>query len=184
VIERVGGRQRIPVDVRIVCATNQDLAKLMVEGRFREDLYYRLNEFLIKVPPLRQRPNDALLLANYFLNKFNLSLGRAVRGFSKEAAGTIAGHSWPGNVRELENRIKRAVIMADGKVIQLSDLDMPASNGVQSGVTSLKQAREAAERTMIQRALAEAQGNISVAAKLLAVSRPTLYDLIKTYDLK
>ncbi|MBV8651403.1 MAG: sigma 54-interacting transcriptional regulator, partial [Alphaproteobacteria bacterium] len=184
-IERIGGRQQIPVDVRIVCATNQDLPKLMAAGRFREDLFYRLNEFTINVPPLRERPNDALLLAHYFLNKFNTQLSRTVRGFTKEAAAGIAGHNWPGNVRELENTIKRAVIMADGKLIDIQDLELKPSGELNSGsLVTLKQARERAERDMIQRALVETQSNISLAAKLLGVSRPTLYDLMKDYDLK
>jgi two-component system NtrC family response regulator len=183
-IERIGGRQPIPVDVRIVCATNQDLPKLMETGRFREDLYYRLNEFTIKVPPLRERPNDALLLAHYFLNKFNATLGRSVRGFSKEAAAAISGFGWPGNVRQLENSIKRAVIMCEGKQIDMHDLEIK-SEPLESGqLVTLKQARERAERAMIQRALVETQSNISLAAKLLGVSRPTLYDLMREYDLK
>jgi two-component system NtrC family response regulator len=184
VIERIGGRQQIQIDVRIICATNQDLTKQMAEGRFREDLFYRLNEFMIRVPPLRDRPNDALLLAHYFLNKFNASLARSVRGFSKEAIAAIVGAGWPGNVRELENKIKRAVIMTDGKFIDLAELDLTAPDSENAGLTTLKQARERAERTMIQRALIETQNNISLAAKLLGVSRPTLYDLMKEYDLK
>jgi len=184
VIERIGGRQPIPVDVRIVCATNQDLPKLMAEGRFREDLYYRLNEFTIKVPPLRERPNDALLLAHYFLNKFNTSLGRSVRGFSKEAAAAVSAHHWPGNVRELENGIKRAIIMCESKQIDLRDLELKPVQSEGGGLLTLKQTRERAERAMIQRALVETQSNISLAAKLLGVSRPTLYDLMKEYDLK
>jgi two-component system NtrC family response regulator len=184
IIERIGGRQQIQIDVRIICATNQDLTKLMAEGRFREDLFYRLNEFMIKVPPLRDRPNDALLLAHYFLNKFNTSLGRSVRGFSKEASAAIVGAPWPGNVRELENKVKRAVIMTDGKVIDLTELDLAVPDSENAGLTTLKQARERAERTMIQRALIESQNNISLAAKLLGISRPTLYDLMKEYDLK
>lgn len=183
-IERIGGRQQIPVDVRIVCATNQDLTRLMAAGRFREDLFYRLNEFTINVPPLRERPNDALLLAHYFLNKFNASLGRSVRGFTKEAAAAIAGYSWPGNVRELENSIKRAVIMCEDKLIDTRDLEVKPAEVNSGSLITLKQARERAEREMIQRALVETQSNISLAAKLLGVSRPTLYDLMKDYDLK
>ncbi len=184
VIERIGGRQQIPVDVRIICATNQDLGKLMAAGRFREDLYYRLHEFTINVPPLRERPNDALLLAHYFLNKFSASLGRSVRGFTKEAAAAIVAHNWPGNVRELENTVKRSVIMSEGKLIELRDLDVKPPESDSGGLVTLKQARERAERAMIQRALVETQSNISLAAKLLGVSRPTLYDLMKEYDLK
>jgi two-component system, NtrC family, response regulator len=183
-IERIGGRQQIAVDVRIVCATNQDLNRMMAEGRFREDLFYRLNEFMVKIPPLRERPNDALLLATYFLNKFNASLKKSIRGFTREASSALAGHPWPGNVRELENRVKRAVIMAEGKFIDVRDLDIADKLDDANGILPLKQARERAERLTIQRALVETQGNVSLAAKLLGVSRPTLYDLIKTYDLK
>jgi len=183
-IERIGGRQQIPVDVRIVCATNQDLPKLMGEGRFREDLFYRMNEFSVHIPPLRERLNDPLLLANYFLNKFNATLKKQVRGFTKEAAAAICAHGWPGNVRELENRVKRSVIMAEGKMIDVPDLDLRAAADDDGALLPLKQARERAERMTIQRALVETHGNVSLAAKLLGVSRPTLYDLIKTYDLK
>jgi len=183
-IERIGGRQQIPVDVRIVCATNQLLEKLMPEGRFREDLFYRMNEFVVRVPPLRERQNDPILLANFFLNKFAAALNRPVRGFTREANAALAAHPWPGNVRELENRVKRAVIMADNKLVDVGDLDLKPAENEEGALLPLKQVRERAERTAIQRALAETHGNISLAAKLLGVSRPTLYDLIKTYDLK
>jgi two-component system NtrC family response regulator len=183
-IERIGGRAQIAVNVRIVCATNQHLDKLMAENRFREDLYYRLNEFVVRVPALRERPNDPILLANFFLNKFTAALNRSVRGFTREANAALASHPWPGNVRELENRVKRAVIMAENKFIDVGDLDLKRGEDDAGVMVSLKQARERAERTTIQRALAETQGNISLAAKLLGVSRPTLYDLIRTYDLK
>jgi two-component system NtrC family response regulator len=183
-IERIGGRQQIPVDVRIVCATNQHLERLMGEGRFREDLFYRMNEFVVRVPPLRERQNDPILLANFFLNKFAAALNRPVRGFTREANAALAAHPWPGNVRELENRVKRSVIMAENKLIDVPDLDLKPAENDAGALLPLKQARERAERTTIQRALAETHGNISLAAKLLGVSRPTLYDLIKTYELK
>jgi two-component system, NtrC family, response regulator len=157
---------------------------MMSEGRFREDLFYRLNEFMVKIPPLRERPNDALLLAAFFLNKFNASLKKSIRGYTREASAAFAAHPWPGNVRELENRVKRAVIMADGKFIDVRDLDLTPYDDEANGILPLKAARERAERLTIQRALVETQGNVSLAAKLLGVSRPTLYDLIKTYDLK
>lgn len=183
-IERIGGRQPIPVDVRIVSATNQDLAKMIVEGRFREDLYYRLNEVRLDVPPLRHREGDALLLANYFLGQFNSNYKRAVRGFAPDAITAITAHPWPGNVRELENRLKRSVIMCEGKLISAGDLDLaPATDGEEE-ILDLKQVRDRTDRMTIQRALVHAQGNISRAAKVLGVTRPTLYYLIKTLDVK
>jgi two-component system, NtrC family, response regulator len=186
VIERIGGRQTIAVDVRVISATNKNLEKLMSAEGFREDLFYRLNEFTIRVPPLRERGDDSILLATYFLNKFNTMLGRSIRGFSKDTTDALATYGWPGNVRELENRIKRAVIMAEDNLIHLRDLDLDGVPAAEQprGIMPLKQVREQAERLMIRRALAETEGNVSVAAKLLGVSRPTLYDLMKAYDLK
>ncbi len=183
-IERIGGRQPIAVDVRIVSATNQDLAKMIGEGRFREDLYYRLNEMRLDVPPLRHREGDALLLANYFLGQFNTTYKRAVRGFSPDAISAIANHGWPGNVRELENRLKRAVIMCEGKLIGAADLDLAPAAETEEEVLDLKVVRDRTDRMTIQRALVHAQGNISRAAKVLGVTRPTLYYLIKTLDVK
>ena len=182
-IERIGGRQQIPVDVRIVCATNQNLEQMIAEGTFREDLYYRLSEIVVNIPPLRVRLNDAELLAHSFLTKYNKENGRAVRGFSSEALATLASHSWPGNVRELENRVKRAVIMADGSVIVPGDLDLAEPEEIPE-VLSLARACEDAERREIPRALSRAEGNISQAAKLLGISRPTLYDLIRQHGLR
>ncbi len=181
--ERIGGRQQIAVDVRIVCATNQDLNKKIADGSFREDLYYRLNELVVNIPPLRDRDNDAELLAHSFLAKFNQEHSRAVRGFGGEALAAIANHAWPGNVRELENKVKRAVIMADGNRITPSDLDLADPDEVPD-VINLTQAREEAERREIPRALSRAEGNISQAAKLLGVSRPTLYDLMRHHGFK
>jgi two-component system NtrC family response regulator len=183
VIERVGGRQQIAVDVRVVCATNQNLEELIKEGRFREDLYYRLSELVIKVPPLRDRNGDAELLAHSFLQSFNEEQHRSVRGFSSEALAAIANYEWPGNVRELENRVKRAVIMAEAQRITPLDLDLVPPDEVPE-VLNLAQAREEAERREIPRALSRAEGNISQAAKLLGVSRPTLYDLMRQHNIK
>ncbi|GAB4139543.1 MAG: PEP-CTERM-box response regulator transcription factor [Sphingomonadales bacterium] len=180
VIERIGGRKEIPVDVRIVCATHQDLPRLIGDGQFREDLYYRLAEINIDIPSLHDREGDAILLSHAFLNRYNKELGRNVKGFSNEALAAIDGHPWPGNVRELENRIKRAVIMCDGGRIGAEDLDFGQADEAGEPL-NLKQVREAADRKAINRALAQAQGNISQAAKLLGVSRPTLYDLMKQY---
>jgi two-component system, NtrC family, response regulator len=183
VIERVGGRQQIAVDVRVVCATNQNLEVLIKEGRFREDLYYRLSELVIKVPPLRERNGDAELLAHSFLQVFNEDQRRSVRGFSSEALAAIAKYEWPGNVRELENRVKRAVIMAETQRVIPADLDLVPPNEVPE-VLNLAQAREEAERREIPRALSRSEGNISQAAKLLGVSRPTLYDLMRQHNIK
>jgi len=183
VVERVGGRQMIAVDVRVVCATNQNLEELIKEGRFREDLYYRLSELVIKVPPLRERNGDAELLAHSFLQSYNEEQRRSVRGFSSEALAAIANYEWPGNVRELENRVKRAVIMAEGQRVSPADLDLVPPNDVPE-VLNLAQAREEAERREIPRALSRAEGNISQAAKLLGVSRPTLYDLMRQHNIK
>jgi two-component system NtrC family response regulator len=183
VIERVGGRQQIAVDVRVVCATNQNLEELIKESRFREDLYYRLSELVIKVPPLRERNGDAELLAHSFLQMFNEDQRRSVRGFTSEALAAIAKYDWPGNVRELENRVKRAVIMAETQRVTPADLDLVPPNEVPE-VLNLAQAREEAERREIPRALSRAEGNISQAAKLLGVSRPTLYDLMRQHNIK
>jgi two-component system, NtrC family, response regulator len=177
-IERVGGRTPINVDVRLVCATNRDLQDLVGNGKFREDLYYRINEIRIDLPPLRERDNDAQLLAQHFLNVLNRSRARPLRGFSEQALAAIAAYSWPGNVRELENRMKRAIVMAEGKVISPSDLDLqsPAVDQVSLDLRSEVQKLEA---SLVQRALTASNGNISKAAKLLGISRPHLYGLMK-----
>jgi len=181
VIERVGGRKEIPVDVRIVCATHQNLERLISEDLFREDLYYRLSEIVINIPPLKDRPGDAPLLAHSFLNRFNKEMGRSVKGFSSDATEVIDSYEWPGNVRELENKMKRAVIMCDGKRITAEDLDLRPRDGAPT--LNLKQIREDADRQAIRRALARSDGNISQAAKLLGISRPTIYDLMRQYKI-
>ena len=178
VIERIGGRQQIPVDVRIVCATNQDLDQRMADGRFREDLYYRLNEVVIRIPPLRERGEDSVLLASFFLKRFNSQFDRKLRGFTSDAIAGIAACPWRGNVRELENRVKRAVVMADGTQVTAADLELAAPES-EADELDLRAARNRAERTVIQRALAQSNGNLSLAAKLLGVSRPTLYSLLE-----
>jgi two-component system NtrC family response regulator len=186
VIERVGGRGEIAVDVRIVCATHQDVKVLAEQGRFREDLYYRLSEIVLRIPPLRERAGDAALLAHHFKNKFCASEGRGSLHFSAGALQLIEAYGWPGNVREVENCIKRAVIMSDGPQIGADDLGLPASAQAASADESinLRQAREAAEYKVMVRALARADGNIARAAELLGVSRPTLYDLMSHHGIK
>lgn len=180
VIERIGGRKPIPVDTRIVCATHRDLKAMVADGSFREDLYYRLAEIIVPIPGLSERPGDAVLLARHFLARYATEMGTAARDLSPDAAEAVERWSWPGNVRELENRIKRAAIMADGKMVTAADLDLDqaADDG---GFLNLRQVREAAERVAIGRALSMSEGNVSAAARLLGVSRPTLYDLMKSH---
>jgi two-component system, NtrC family, response regulator len=186
VIERIGGRQQIAVDTRIVCATHQDLEAMIAEGRFREDLYYRLAEIVVKIPTLGERNGDAVLLARHFVNRFGKELNTKVQSLSPDAVAAIDTYPWPGNVRELENRIKRAVIMADGKSVSSDDLDLPGNaSSVEEAelALNLRAARETADRRAIRQALSRTDNNISGAAKLLGISRPTLYDLIKQYQL-
>ncbi|SMP69382.1 two-component system, NtrC family, response regulator [Noviherbaspirillum suwonense] len=183
VIERIGGREEIPVDVRIVCATHQNLKELASAGRFREDLYYRLSEIVITIPPLRNRIGDAALLAHHFKNRFCNQEGRSSLNFSDDAMAMIESHPWPGNVREMENIIKRAVIMADGPQIVGEDLglgDSPATDEFMN----LRQVRDEAEYRATIKALARVDGNIVRAAELLGVSRPTLYDLMSRHGIK
>jgi two-component system NtrC family response regulator len=184
VIERIGGRQPIAVDTRIVCATHQDLEAMIAEGRFREDLYYRLAEIVVKIPSLAERPGDSVLLARHFVNRFGKELKTKVQSLSADALAAIDGYAWPGNVRELENRIKRAVIMADGKSVTADDLDLPGKAETAELPINLRAARETADRRAIRQALSRTDNNISGAAKLLGISRPTLYDLIKQYQLQ
>lgn len=184
-IERIGGRKPIAVDTRIVCATHQNLESMIGEGTFREDLFYRLAEIVVKVPTLAERPGDAVLLAKHFMARFAKEMNPQVKSFAPDALAAIDSWTWPGNVRELENRVKRAVIMAEGKQISVEDLDLsqPDDGGADIAL-NLKAAREQADRRMIRQALARTEGNISNTAKLLGISRPTLYDLLKQYDLQ
>jgi two-component system NtrC family response regulator len=183
VIERIGSRSSIAVDTRIVCATHQDLEAMIADGRFREDLFYRLAEIVVKIPSLAERPGDATLLAKAFLTRFAKEMNPKVRGFAADALAAIDAWAWPGNVRELENRVKRAVIMADGKLVAAADLDLAAPDEETVNALNLKTARERADRKVIRHALARSEGNISSTAKMLGISRPTLYDLLKQYDL-
>ncbi|MRX06427.1 PEP-CTERM-box response regulator transcription factor [Pseudoduganella sp. FT25W] len=181
VIERVGGRSEISVDVRVVCATHRNLKTLAAQGGFREDLYYRLSEIVLTIPPLRERAGDRALLAHHFRNKFCASESRSMLAFSAEALAAIEAHAWPGNVREMENCIRRAVIMADGPQLTPADLGLPDG---QEETLNLRQVREAAEYGVMVKALARVDGNIVKAAELLGVSRPTLYDLMNHHGLK
>ena len=182
VIERIGSRKSIAVDTRIVCATHQNLDAMIAAGSFREDLFYRLAEIVVKIPSLAERPGDAVLLAKAFLARFAREMNPQVKGFAADALAALDAWPWPGNVRELENRVKRAVIMADGKLIGAGDLDLDGEAGG-GELLNLKAAREAADRRAIRQALARCEGNISNTAKLLGISRPTLYDLLKQYGL-
>ncbi|ROT95238.1 PEP-CTERM-box response regulator transcription factor [Altererythrobacter sp. FM1] len=183
-IERIGGRKAIEVDTRIVCATHQDLETMIAAGTFREDLFYRLAEIVVKIPPLAERTGDAVLLAKHFLMQFGREMNPAIKGFAPDALAAIDAWHWPGNVRELENRVKRAVIMADDKLVAAEDLDLDQADEDMAEALNLKIARERADRVMIRHALARSEGNISTSAKLLGISRPTLYDLLKQYDLQ
>ena len=184
VIERIGGRRPIAVDTRIVCATHQNLERMIADGSFREDLYYRLAEIVVRIPSLAERPGDAALLAKHFLARFAREMNPQVNGFAPGALAAIEQWRWPGNVRELENRIKRAVIMAEGRYVSAEDLDLAAAAAGEGLPVNLKAAREVADRTVIRKALAQTDHNISGAAKLLGISRPTLYDLLKQYGLQ
>jgi two-component system NtrC family response regulator len=183
VIERVGGREEIPVDVRVVCATNQDLERRITEGLFRQDLLYRVGEVTLRVPPLRERHGGIAVLAQVFLQRFAREHGRAVRGFAPDALAAIEDHAWPGNVRELENKVKTAVIMAEGNMITAADLGLAAGQG-EGLQLNLREVRARAERQAVQQAMALANGNVSRAAELLGITRPTLYDLLEKTGLK
>jgi two-component system NtrC family response regulator len=185
VIERVGGRQEIPVDVRIVCATHQDLNALSKESRFREDLYYRLAEIVINIPPLRARVGDPALLAHAFVRRFSQEQNRSNMSLAEDAVRAIELHPWPGNIRELENCIKRATIMADGSQITCTDVGL--KNGTADTADTsldLRLIRDNAEKNAIIAALGRVNGNVLKAAELLGVSRPTLYDLMHKLGLK
>ena len=184
VIERIGGRTEIPVDVRVICATHRDLPDLIQSGEFREDLYYRINEATIRVPPLRERQGDSLMLARAFLERFALQFKRPVKGFSPQAIEGVDAYDWPGNVRELENRVKRAVIMADGNQVSLEDLELPTEGAADRAEPfNLREVREKAESQAIRRALSRTDGNVSKTSELLGVTRPTLYNLMEKYGI-
>ena len=185
VVERVGGRQEIAVNVRVVCATHQNLKQLAQDGRFREDLYYRLAEIVIDIPPLRERVGDAALLAHAFMHRFGQEHARTGLTLADDAVRAIEAHRWPGNIRELENCIKRATIMADGNQITADDIGLTVMGGGEDDRSlDLRVLRDAAEQRAVIAALARVNGNIAKAADLLGVSRPTLYDLMHKLGLK
>jgi two-component system NtrC family response regulator len=178
VIERVGGRDQIRVDVRIVAATNKDLRQAMQDGKFREDLFFRLSVVSIYLPTLREREDDIQLLAHAFLQRAVKENRKKITGFTQQAVAAIAAYPWPGNVRELENRVKRAVIMAEGRKVKPVDLELEEPAGRFEGMT-LRAARETLEREMILKVLARQKDNITRAAEELGISRPTLYELME-----
>ena len=182
-IERVGGREEIFVDTRVLAATNVDLTEALRKGRFREDLYYRIGVVVIPMPSLRERDGDILLLAKAFLQRYSAENKKQMRTFTTQAIRAIERHAWPGNIRELENRIKRAIIMADGKKVTPADLELtsPYAKYADQG---LKEAREALERDMIQRTLTRNKGNLTRTAAELSISRPSLYDLMEKLGIK
>ena len=182
-VERVGGRVTIPVDTRVLAATNIDIQMAMKEGRFREDLYYRLNTVTIPVPPLRERGADIVVIAKSLLQKFSEEAKKKITGFSKEAVLALEQYPWPGNVRELENRVRRAVTLTDNPKIIPEDLDLAEPEEAKDGPT-LKSARDAVEKKVIEQTLAKTGGNITKAAAILEISRPTLHDLISRHNIK
>jgi len=182
-IERVGGREKIQVDVRVIAATNRDLKQKILEGGFREDLYYRLGVITISLPPLREREGDIQLLAKTLMEKYSSENNKKITGFTQQAVRAIQTHSWPGNIRELENRIKRAVIMAEGSKLTLADLELDSVYAKYES-KGLKEAREALERDFIKKALSKNKGNVTKAAEELGVSRPTLYEMMEKLGIR
>lgn len=183
VVERIGGREPIEVDVRIVCATNQDLETLISTDRFREDLYYRVSEVTIRIPPLRERDGDAVVLARSLLDQKARQHGRSFRGFSRDAIEAIQAYSWPGNIRELENKINGAVIMAEGRQVTADELGLESRMAAPDFI-NLRSARKSADQKAVRKAIALSDGNLSRAAELLGVTRPTLYDLLQKHNIR
>lgn len=183
VVERIGGRHEFKVDVRLICATHQDIPKLIEEGRFRGDLYFRINETIITIPPVRERTGDIPILARAFMDKYAKQMRRNLLGFTEEALAALEAYHWPGNVRELEHRIKRAVVMAAGPLIDAKDVELVPKNN-QHRLKTLREAREAAERQAICTVMSEVGENVTKAAELLEVTRPTLYALLAKFNLR
>ena len=183
IIERIGGREEIPVDVRVICATHQDLETYINEGKFRGDLYYRISEIILNIPSLRERAGDAIMLARVFLDRYAKAQGKKVKGFTGDALNAIESYAWPGNVREMENKVKRSVIMAESSMITAEDLELSISEGNQIPV-NLKEVREYSEKQAVSRALVLVDGNLSKAAELLGITRPTLYTLLDKHNLR
>ncbi|MBI5755917.1 MAG: PEP-CTERM-box response regulator transcription factor [Nitrospirae bacterium] len=183
IIERVGGREEISVNVRVMAATNRDMKEAVDDGKFREDLYFRLNVVSVFMPPLRDRGDDLLLLARAFLNRYSMEFKKDVRGFNDEAIKALSDYNWPGNVRELENRVKRAVVMSDGELLSSQDLGFLPASEEREQFPSIQKAREALEKRLISEALLRHGNHITHAAKELGISRQTLADMIKKYGI-
>ncbi|WP_202962468.1 PEP-CTERM-box response regulator transcription factor [Congregibacter litoralis] len=189
VVERLGGRKEIPVDVRVICATHQNLEQHIAEGKFREDLYYRVSEMVINIPTLQEREGDAVVLAKSFLSRFAGDKGTGVKSFDSNALRAIGNYAWPGNVRELESRIKRAVIMAEGAQVTVEDLELEDAledtlKAANELPLNIKQVREQAEKAAILRALSHSDDNMTEAAELLGITRPTLYSMMEKYGMR
>lgn len=184
VIERIGGRSEIPVNIRVICATHRDVSAMVADGSFREDLFYRVGEISILIPPLRERDNDVILLAKTFLGQYNNEFKTKIKGFSDGAVKAMLQHPWPGNIRELQNKLKSAVIMAEGNQIQADDLGLSyQDNDMSLETLNLREVREHAESKAIRHAYQVAEKNMSRTAELLGVTRPTLYSLVDKYHL-
>jgi two-component system NtrC family response regulator len=182
-IERVGGHDSIPVDVRVVCATHRDLSDMIQESSFREDLFYRISEMTINVPPLREREGDAVLLAHAFMEKFAKQHNRKLIGFTEDAIAALEAYRWPGNVRELENKIKRATIMAEGNKICAVDLELKLDGSEEVEPLNLREVRDRAEKQAVMRALTNSKNNVAHAARMLGITRPTLYNLLNKFNI-
>ena len=186
VIERIGGRQEIPVDVRVVCATNQNLQEMVANKEFREDLFYRISEITLDIPPLREREEDVIILAQFFLHQYASDYKRNVKSFADDALAALRSHKWPGNIRELQNKVKSSVIMATGSQVTAMDLGFfdVRENGDEFELSlNLRMVREQAETIAIQKAYALTEGNMSKTAQLLGITRPTLYSLVEKYGI-
>ena len=185
VIESLGGRKEIPVDVRVVCATNQNLEEMVSNKEFREDLFYRITEITLNIPPLRDREEDVLILANFFLQQYAAEYKRNVKSFSDDGLQALKSHRWPGNIRELQNKVKSSVIMTTGTQVTAFDLGFFEHENTEYELSlNLRTVRESAETIAIQKAYALTEGNMSKAAELLGITRPTLYSLIEKYGIR
>ncbi|MBC7004726.1 PEP-CTERM-box response regulator transcription factor [Photobacterium sp. BZF1] len=183
-IERVGGRKEIPIDVKVVCATHQNLHEMVLEKSFREDLFYRISEIIIDIPPLRDREEDVLLLSRHFLKEYSEKMSKKMTGFTDDAMKSLLSHKWPGNIRELQNKIKSAVVMSDGILLNSNDLGIGQGNEIEHLPLNLREVRETAEKEAVVRALSLCDGNISSTAESLGVTRPTLYTLLEKFKIK
>jgi two-component system NtrC family response regulator len=184
VIERVGGVREIPVDVRVVCATHQDIPRQIEEKRFREDLYYRVSEITLNIPPLREREGDSVIIAQSLLKSFAKQMSRPNLSFNESAMHAIKNYDWPGNVREIINKVKRAAIMADDKIVTAADLELSDVSSISEEALNLRQIRDTAEKTAVIQAIQASQNNMAKAARLLGITRPTLYNLTEKFDIR